>query len=69
MNDVPDLALQNVYTGPDGNLSMHEAVLDIASAALTDRYFVAPLPRGMRIYDVTAVVVTGNPLTLSLIHI
>lgn len=61
--DVDGLALQKVYTGPDGNLSRHVALMQITrttTRAAGDREFIAPLPQGMMVHDVRAIIEDGQ---------
>ena len=62
--DIAGLNRQLSYFKPDGNLSMLEPItLEIATKttrAATDREFVAKLPRGVLITNVTAVVRDGT---------
>ena len=70
--DVPDLHLQTVYTGPDGDLSLHETTFKVSAAegsgdlAANDRFFLAPLPSGMRIYDIIAVVTDASNASVTM---
>ena len=54
--DIAGLHLQKVYTGPDGNSASHVVELGPLAIPENDRYFVAPLPRGMQILAVKATI-------------
>ena len=68
--DAPNLHLQQVYTGPDGNLARYTSEeIDIPNAMpVADLIFVAELPRGMDIQEVklitTDVAAAGDALNV-----
>ena len=70
VTDAAGLKNQKFYTGPDGNLSIHEATLTFGGedfegndnqAANRQGWFIAGIAQGARIHEVTAVVLDAGP--------
>ena len=58
--NIAGLHNQQVYTGPDGNLSRHHVIWDESALAVADAVYAAPLPQGMKIFEVKVLVTDGH---------